>query len=65
MDFCKTFERFWILFKNKKQPICWANLPPDTLGWGQKVIIPDDQHGKTNKNVHLRFLIFENSSHTF
>ena len=28
---------------------------PDTHGYCQKVIGPDDYHGKT-KNVHLRFL---------
>ena len=49
MDFCKTFERFLNFLKNQKRLIFWANLPPDTLGWGQKVTVPDDQHGKTKQ----------------
>ena len=63
--FAKCFERFLNFCKNAKRPIFQANLPPDSFEYGKKVIFHNDRRGKTKKNVHLRFLNFENSSHTF
>ena len=63
--FAKRFERFLNFCKNAKRPIFQADLPPDTLRYRKKSHIPRRSARKNEKNVHLRFLNFENSSHTF
>ena len=63
--FAKRFERFLISFKNQKRTIFYPNLPPDSYGYWKKSNIPRLRARKNEKNVHLRFLIFETSSHTF
>ena len=61
----KRFERFLIFFKNQKRTIFYPNLPPDTFGYWKKSYTMTTGTEKQTKNVHLRFLIFETSSHTF
>ena len=56
---------FRFLPKTKNSPFSMPIYHQTHLDTEKKIIFHDDQHGKTKKKVHLRFLIFEILSRTF
>jgi hypothetical protein len=61
--FAKHIERFSKSVKWKKNAIFWANLLPDAVGYGLKVICQDDGHGKTKK-MYISDFTFLKLCHT-
>ena len=65
MDFCKMCWEIFDLFQKSKTAHFLGQFTTRQFWIRKKSHIPRRSARKNEKNVHLRFLIFENSSHTF
>ena len=65
MDFCKTFWDIFNFFQKSKTAHFLGQFTTSHVWILEKSHIPWRRARKNEQNVHLRFLIFETSSHTF
>ena len=65
MDFCKMCWEIFDLFQKSKTAHFLGQFTTRQFWIRKKSHIPRRSARKNEKNVHLRFLTFENSSHTF
>ena len=65
MDFCKTFWEIFYFFQKSKTAHFLGQFTTSHVWILEKSHIPWRRARKNEQNVHLRFLIFETSSHTF